>query len=197
MFHLPLLSTMIWLPIIGAVIILLCAHKDHAATSARVIALITAVLVLLCCIPLWMHFDRHTAAMQFVEYHSWIPVYHINYYLGADGIAMPLVLLTCFTTLIVILASWRMIHEKVAQYLAAFLVMQVMVIGVFCACDAILFYVFWEAMLIPMYLSIGIWGGARRSYAAIKFFPLYLFWFSFAIGGIDILWLRSWHLYHC
>jgi NADH-quinone oxidoreductase subunit M len=161
---------MIWLPIIGAVIILLCAHKDHAATTARVIALITSLLVLLCCIPLWMHFNRHTDAMQFVEYHNWIPVYHIHYYLGVDGIAMPLVLLTCFTTLIVILASWRMVNDKVAQYMAAFLVMQGMVIGVFCACDAILFYVFWEAMLIPMYLSIGIWGGARRSYAAIKFF---------------------------
>ena len=115
--------------------------------------------------------------MQFVEWSNWIPVIKVHYYLGVDGISMPLVVLTSFTTLIIVLASWTMVSEKVAQYLAAFLLTQGMVIGVFCALDAVLFYVYWEAMLIPMYISIGIWGGANRSYAAIKFF-MYTFFGS-------------------
>jgi len=175
--YFPLLSLMIWLPIIGAVILLLVAHQDKHAALARVIALITSLLGLLLCIPLWFTFNTQVYAMQFQELHAWIPVYHVMYHLGVDGISMPLVVLTSITTFIVILASWQVIKFKVAQYLAAFLIMQGMVIGVFCACDAILFYVFWEAMLIPMYLSIGIWGSKHRAYAAIKFF-LYTFFGS-------------------
>src|SRR5207253_4301243 len=107
---------------------------------------------------------------QFVEIIPWVPAYNLNYYLGVDGISMPLVILTTYTTLIVVYAAKRMIREKLSQYLATFLVMQGLMIGAFCALDAILFYIFWEGMLIPMYLSIGIWGSQYRSYAAIKFF---------------------------
>jgi len=115
-------------------------------------------------------FDINSYHMQFREQVAWLPVLHINYDVGVDGISLPLVALTCFTTFIVVLASWTMVSYRVSQYLAAFMVMQGAVVGVFSSIDAILFYFFWEAMLIPMYLSIGIWGGPRRSYAAIKFF---------------------------
>ncbi|MDF1655887.1 MAG: NADH-quinone oxidoreductase subunit M [Coxiellaceae bacterium] len=168
--QLPLLNLLIWLPPLGAVCILLFTPKDRQAKSARFIALVTSLITILLCIPLWAGFDTTTSSMQFVSFHHWIPTYGINYSLGVDGISMPLVLLTCFTTLIVILASWQTVHRNVPQYLAAFLIVQGTVIGVFCACDTILFYFFWEAMLIPMYLSIGMWGGKLKSYAAIKFF---------------------------
>jgi NADH-quinone oxidoreductase subunit M len=175
---------MIWLPFLGALAIIVFTHKEHSADKAKMIALITSLIVCALCIPLWMHFDLHTSHMQFTETHPWIPSMHIQYALGVDGIAMPLVLLSCFTTLIVILASWHMVHDKVGYYLAAFLIMQGMVTGVFCACDAILFYVFWEAMLIPMYLSIGIWGGKHRSYAAIKFFLFTFFGSALLLVGL-------------
>src|SRR3990167_1723462 len=126
--------------------------------------------------------------MQFAEYSTWIPALKLNYDLGVDGISMPLVVLTCFTTLLVVLASWTMVKKKVGQYLAAFLVTQGAIVGVFCALDAMLFYFFWEAMLVPMYLSIGIWGMERRSYAAIKFF-LYTF-FGSALLLIALLYLH-------
>lgn len=172
-YHLPILSILIWLPVLGAILTLLLNNDAHP-NRARVIALITSLITLALCVPLYLGFDLNTYVMQFQEHFDWIPSYGIHYDLGVDGISMPLVILTCYTTLLVILASWTMIHSKVAQYLAAFLVMQGMVTGVFCAIDSILFYLFWEAMLIPMYLSIGIWGHENRSYAAIKFF-LYTF----------------------
>lgn len=171
-----LLSALIALPIAGAISILFL-NKEGQASKARWLALLVSCLSLLLSVKLYVGFDPNLATMQFVEHVAWIQAYNINYELGVDGISMPLVLLTCYTTLLVILASWEMVHEKVAQYLAAFLIMQGMVIGVFCALDSILFYVFWEGMLIPMYLSIGIWGSANRSYAAIKFF-LYTFFGS-------------------
>jgi NADH-quinone oxidoreductase subunit M len=182
--HFPILSIMIWLPILGALAIIFFTHKDHSAGKAKAIALITSLLVCALCIPLWMHFDLHVASMQYTESYTWIAPLHIQYALGVDGIALPMVLLTCFTTLVVILSSWSTAHHKIAYYLATFLVMQGMVIGVFCATDAILFYVFWEAMLIPMYLSIGIWGGARRSYAAIKFFLFTFFGSALLLVGL-------------
>jgi len=182
--HFPILSVMIWLPFLGALAIILFTHKDHSANNAKIIALITSLIVCALCIPLWVHFNLHTSQMQFTESYRWIPSLHIKYALGIDGIALPLVVLTCFTTLIVILASWHMVNEKVGYYLAAFLIMQGMVIGVFCATDAILFYVFWEAMLIPMYLSIGIWGGKHKSYAAIKFFMFTFFGSALLLVGL-------------
>ncbi len=171
--NLPLLSLMIWIPILGGIMVLMTGNDKHA-TQARIIAIIIALINMALCIPLYLGFNTHTAAMQFTEHLNWINAFHIHYDLGVDGISLPLIILTNYTTLLVILASWETIHEKVAQYVAAFLVMQGMVVGVFASLDSILFYLFWEGMLIPMYLSIGIWGAENRSYAAIKFF-LYTF----------------------
>ncbi len=173
MLHLPYLSLLIWLPVVGAAFVLMTGG-DHNAHRARLIALLVAIVSLSISITLWSNFDLTTSAMQFKEHVAWIPAYGINYDLGVDGISLPLIMLTTFTTLVVVIASWRSIQDKVAQYLAAFLLMQGMMIGVFEAMDTILFYVFWEGMLIPMYICIGVWGGKNRSYASIKFF-LYTF----------------------
>ena len=186
--HIPILSLLIWLPVVGAILVLV-AHERMGATASRYIALVTSVLMLLLCVPLYLHFNNNTPAMQFVEKVQWIPSLQINYHLGVDGISLPLIILSCFTTVMIVLASWSTVHEKVGQYLAAFLIMQGMVVGVFVAIDSILFYFFWEAMLIPMYLSIGIWGGKNRSYAAIKFF-LYTF-FGSALLLIALLYLHQ------
>jgi NADH-quinone oxidoreductase subunit M len=184
--HIPLLSLLIWIPVTGAIAVLLTGG-DKQAQKARWIALITSLLTLALCIPLYWGFSNTTYAMQFQEHHVWIPAYGIFYDLGVDGISAPLIILTIFTTLLVIIAAWQTIHQKVAQYMASFLIMQGMVIGVFAATDSILFYVFWEAMLIPMYLSIGIWGSVNRSYASIKFF-MYTF-FGSALLLIVLLYL--------
>lgn len=183
--HLPILSILIWLPVLGAVLVAFFKKNNQIA---RVIALIIMIISLLLCIPLYTQFDIHSAAMQFTEHLPWITALKINYDLGVDGISQPLILLTCVTTLLIVLASWTMVHEKINQYLATFLVMQGMMVGVFAAMDSLLFYFFWEATLIPMYLSIGIWGSQNRSYAAIKFF-LYTF-FGSTLLLIAILFLR-------
>lgn len=184
--NIPLLSALIWLPILGAIPVAMLSGEERA-NQARVLALVMALVSIILCIILYITFDLTTAAMQFTEHFNWIPVLKINYDIGVDGISMPLVVLTCFTTLLVVLASWTMVKKKVGHYLAAFLVMQGAVIGVFVSLDAILFYFFWEAMLIPMYLSIGIWGMEKRSYAAIKFF-LYTF-FGSALLLVSLLYL--------
>ncbi|EKD77106.1 MAG: hypothetical protein ACD_42C00479G0004 [uncultured bacterium] len=163
------LSLLIWLPLIGAIPVL-ALRGEKNENKARWLALLIAIVSLLLCLWMVLNFDSNTAMMQFRQRFEWIPILHIYYDIGVDGISLPLIILTCFTTFIVVLASWTMVNHKVTHYLAAFLVMQGMVIGVFASIDAILFYFFWEGMLIPMYLSIGIWGGANRSYAAIKFF---------------------------
>jgi len=169
----PLLSLVIWTPIVGGVLVLL-ASKDEHANTARWLSLFFSIVTFLLAIPLYTGFDITTHQMQFVELTPWIETFNVNYHLGVDGISMPLILLTAFTTVLVVIAGWEVIQYKTAQYMAAFLFMNGLMIGVFCALDAILFYVFWEAMLIPMFLIIGIWGGARRVYATIKFF-LYTF----------------------
>ncbi|MDT8403058.1 NADH-quinone oxidoreductase subunit M [Sulfuriflexus sp.] len=169
---LPLLSLVIWTPIIGGLFVLAVGDKDP--WGARPVALIVSLLTFLLSIPLYTGFDTTTASMQFVEKTPWIETFGIHYYLGVDGISMPLILLTTFITVLVVLAGWQVIQKRVAQYMAAFLIMEGLMNGVFAALDAILFYVFWEGMLIPMFLIIGIWGGARRVYATIKFF-LYTF----------------------
>ncbi|MHB1949346.1 MAG: complex I subunit 4 family protein [Gammaproteobacteria bacterium] len=168
-----LLSILIWLPVLGAVLALMTGG-DKNAKYACVIATVVAVVNLLLCIPLYLGFDTSSYAMQFTENRLWIRAYQIHYALGVDGISLAMIILTNFTGLLVILAGCNAIKIRIAQYMAAFLVMQGMMIGVFAATDAILFYVFWEGMLIPMYLSIGMWGSANRSYASIKFF-LYTF----------------------
>ena len=164
-----LLSILIWLPIFGGVSVLFFSRPEQAST-ARWVSLGISLLVLALSIPLWTGFDSTTAAMQFVEKADWIPRFNIQYHLGVDGIAMPLILLTTLLTLIVVIAGWEVIQKRVPQYFAAFLIMEGVMIGVFAAQDALLFYLFWEVMLIPMFLIIGIWGGPNRIYATIKFF---------------------------
>lgn len=183
-----LLSLLIWLPMVGAALAL-AVGNDQNPNRARWVALITAIVGLLLCVPLYWNFDINTSTMQFQEHAPWIKAYGINYALGVDGISLPLILLTTFTTLLVVMAAWHTITKSVAQYMAAFLVMQGMMVGTFAALDSILFYAFWEGMLIPMYLSIGIWGSANRSYASIKFF-LYTFLGS-ALMLIALLYLRT------
>ncbi len=172
MLDLPLLSLLIWVPILGGIAALIVG--DREPWGARTIALIFSVITFLLSLPLWGWFDSSTAAMQFQELQPWITAFNINYHLGVDGISMPLIILTTFTTVLVVIAGWEVIKFKAHQYMAAFLIMEGLMIGVFSALDAILFYVFWEGMLIPMFLIIGVWGGPRRVYATIKFF-LYTF----------------------
>lgn len=167
--QLPLLSIMIWLPIAAAVLVL-CTGGDKHANWARTIAVIATLMNLALSIPLYLGFDNSSFEMQFAERHMWVHAYQIHYALGVDGISLLMVMLTNFTGLLVVIAGCHAITRRVAQYMAMFLTLQSMIIGVFCAMDAILFYIFWEGMLIPMYLSIGMWGSANRYYASIKFF---------------------------
>jgi NADH-quinone oxidoreductase subunit M len=166
-----LLSVVIWLPIIGGFVVLTLGKRDEAA---RWLSLILSALTLALSVPLYTSFKTGTAAMQFVERLPWISTIHSEYYIGVDGISMPLILLTTFTTVLIVIASWTNVEKRVAQYFAAFLILEGLMIGVFAALDGALFYVFWEAMLIPMFIIIGVWGGPRRVYATIKFF-LYTF----------------------
>jgi NADH-quinone oxidoreductase subunit M len=164
-----ILSLTIWVPIIAGVLTLFFS-ADNQKGIARMIALAGSVLGLAVAVPLWMGFDNATSVMQFVEMYPWVTRFNINYALGVDGISMLFILLNSFTTILVVIAGWQVIQEKVSQYLAAFLIMSGLINGVFAATDAILFYLFFEAMLIPMFLIIGVWGGPRRVYAALKFF---------------------------
>jgi NADH-quinone oxidoreductase subunit M len=166
-----LLSLLIWLPIVGGFAVL--GLNDRIA-AAKWLSLIVSGLSLVLSVPLWTSFKTGTAVMQFVERSPWISTIHSEYYLGVDGISMPLILLTTFTTVLIVIASWTNIAKRVAQYFAAFLILEGLMIGVFAALDGTLFYVLWEAMLIPMFIIIGVWGGPRRVYATIKFF-LYTF----------------------
>ncbi len=165
----PLLSLAVWLPICAGILVL-ATGSERNAPLARWIALLGSVLAFAVTLPLYLRFDAATANMQFVEFTAWIPTFHINYHLGVDGISMPFVLLNSFTTILVVIAGWQVIQNKTSQYMAAFLIMSGLINGVFVALDAMLFYVFFEAMLIPLFLVIGIWGGPRRVYAAVKFF---------------------------
>lgn len=164
-----LLSLVIWLPIVGGVLVLLISGSQRP-TAARWSSLVVSILTFSASLSLWTGFDRSSSDMQFVERQPWIDRFNIEYFLGVDGISVPLILLTTFLTIIVVIAGWRVIQTRVAQYFASFLIMEGLMIGVFCALDSILFYLFWEAMLIPMFLIIGVWGGPNRVYAAIKFF---------------------------
>jgi NADH-quinone oxidoreductase subunit M len=166
---LPLLSLAIWVPILAGILVLLTGD-DKNASAARWIALLGALAAFVVTIPLYTGFNIADGGFQFQEGYSWIPTFNIHYHLGADGIAVPLILLTSFTTILVVIAAWEVIQKRVAQYMASFLIMSGLMIGVFSALDAILYYVFWEAMLIPMFLVIGVWGGPNRVYATIKFF---------------------------
>ncbi|MDH5424003.1 MAG: NADH-quinone oxidoreductase subunit M [Gammaproteobacteria bacterium] len=176
----PLLSLLVWTPILGGLVVLLAG--DHgAALGAKRLALIFSVATFVLSIPLFTEFDSSTAAMQFVEVYPWISSFNIHYHFGVDGISMPLIILTAFITVVVVIAGWEVIKEKPSQYMAAFLIMEGLMIAVFSALDAVFFYVFWEGMLIPMFIIIGVWGGPNRVYATIKFF-IYTF-----IGSVFML----------
>lgn len=164
-----LLSLSIWTPIAFGAVLLTLGREDHARL-VRWIALIGAIVSLLITLPLYAQFQVGSAAMQFVENQSWIPRFNISYHLGVDGISLWFVLLTAFITVIVVIAGWESITQRVNQYMGAFLILSGLMIGVFSALDGMLFYVFFEATLIPMYLIIGIWGGPNKIYAAFKFF---------------------------
>ena len=163
-----LLSVAIWLPIAFGVVLLALGRNENPG-AARWTALVGSVVSFLVTLPLITGFDTSTAAMQFVENLSWIERFNVRYHLGVDGISVWFVLLTAFITVIVVVAAWEVIQERAHQYLGAFLILSGLMIGVFSALDGLLFYVFFEATLIPMYIVIGIWGGPRRVYAAFKF----------------------------
>lgn len=167
-----LLSLLIWLPILGGGLVLLLGNER--AKTACWVSLAISIVVFSMSLYLWIGFDPTTHLMQFVEKSSWISQFNIYYHIGIDGISMPLIILTTFSTVLVIIAGWEVIKKRTAHYMAAFLIMEGLIIGVFSALDGILFYTFWEASLIPMLLIVGIWGGDNRIYAAIKFF-LYTF----------------------
>jgi len=169
MLYSHLLSLAIWLPMLAGVAVLMLG-SDENPYFTRWLALFGSVISFLVTIPLYTDFNTTLIGFQFEESLPWIPAFNINYHLGVDGFSVPLILLTSFTTVIVVIAAWEVITKQIAQYMAAFLIMSGLMIGVFSALDGILYYVFWEAMLIPMFLVIGIWGGPNRVYATIKFF---------------------------
>ena len=184
-----LLSWLIWLPLSGAALVLLAGESKP--NVARWLSLLVAVITFLLSVSLVTGFDTTTAAMQFQEKRAWIEAFNIWYHLGVDGFSVPLILLTTFFGVLVIISSWTSIDKRIHQYMASFLVLEGLMVGVFAALDAMLFYVFFEAMLIPMFLIIGMWGGPRRVYATIKFF-LYTFLGSvFMLVGLIYLYLQS------
>ena len=190
-----ILSILIWLPILGGILIL-STGGDRNAQLARKIALGFSGGTFLLSLSIYADFDITTASMQFVERYQWIESLHIQYFLGVDGISMPLIILTTLLTIIVVIAGWEVITKRVAQYMASFLIMEGLMIGVFSSMDAILFYLFWEAMLIPMFLIIGVWGGSNRVYAAIKFFLYTLVGSLLMLVAIIYLYFTSDHTFN-
>jgi NADH-quinone oxidoreductase subunit M len=196
-----LLSLAIWTPIAFGVILLALGRDEHAG-AVRWLALIGALVSFAVTLPLYSGFEVGSAAMQFVEKAAWIERFNVHYHLGVDGISLWFVLLTAFITVIVVIAGWEVITTKVNQYMAAFLILSGLMIGVFAALDGLLFYVFFEATLIPMYLIIGIWGGPNKIYAAFKFFlytllgslltlVAFIYLYTASGGSFDI---QAWHL---
>ena len=194
------LSFVIWLPIIGGILVLAVGNQRREA--AKRLALGISIGTFLLSLPLYTRFDKSVATYQFTEHSTWVPTFNINYSIGIDGISLPLILLTTFLTGIVVVAGWKVIQYRVAHYMAAFLFLEGFMIGVFSALDAVLFYTFWEGMLIPMFLIIGIWGGGNRVYATIKFFlytllgsllmlVAFLYLYNVSESTFDI---REWHI---
>ncbi|HWR58868.1 MAG TPA: NADH-quinone oxidoreductase subunit M [Thermodesulfovibrionales bacterium] len=181
----PVLSTLIFLPFIGAVIILLLSRKQESLIKA--VSLLVSLVAFVLSIPLFTDFDKTTHLMQFVEKHPWIPSWNVNYSLGIDGISVLFILLSTLVTILCVLISWNSIKTKMKEFYVALLVLEGAMIGVFASLDFFLFYIFWEAMLIPMYLLIGVWGGPNRVYAAIKFFLYTLIGSVLMLVGIIVL----------
>ncbi|MCL4745064.1 MAG: NADH-quinone oxidoreductase subunit M [Burkholderiaceae bacterium] len=186
----PFLSAAIWIPILAGGI-LLALGNDRNAAVVRSVALVGALLGLLATVPLFVEFDRASADMQFVELMPWIDRFGVNYHLGVDGLSVWFVLLTAFITVIVVIAGWQVIEDRVAQYMASFLILSGIMIGVFSSLDGLLFYVFFEATLIPMYVIIGVWGGPNRVYAAFKFFLYTLAGSLLTLVALIYLYLQS------
>jgi NADH-quinone oxidoreductase subunit M len=183
-----LLSLLIWLPILGAIVVLAFARRPNAA---RWLSLLVTFATFVLSIPLWTGYLPATPGMQFVETLSWIPSLKANYALGVDGISIALIVLTAFTSVLVIVGSWGPIQSRVSQYMAAMLALEGLLIGVFAATDALLFYVFFEGMLIPMFIIIGVWGGPRRVYATLKFFIYTFFGSIFMLVGLIYLHMKT------
>lgn len=196
----PWLTLAIFVPIVAGLIVLLLGRDDRPGFT-RVLALVGSVAGFLVTLPLYMGFNPNTADMQFVEKASWIKTFAVNYHLGVDGISLWFVLLTAFITIIVVLAGWQVITSRVAQYMASFLILSGLMVGVFASLDGMLFYVFFEATLIPMYLIIGVWGGPNRVYAAFKFFLYTLMGSLLTLIAFIYLWhasggsfdIQTWH----
>jgi len=187
---LPILSTVIWLPILAGVAVLFTG-SDRNAGLARLLALVGSIAGLLVALPLWSGFDASATGFQYVERHAWIQTFNVFYHLGIDGISLLLILLNCLTTILVVIAGWKVIDHRVAQYMAALLILSGLMNGVFCALDGLLFYVFFEATLIPMFIVIGVWGGPNRVYAALKFFLYTLMGSLLALIALIYLYLAS------
>ena len=186
----PWLTLAIFVPIAFGLIILAIGN-DQRAPLVRVLALVAAVVSFLITLPLYLNFDQTSAAMQFVEFRNWIPSFGVFYHLGIDGLSLWFVLLTSFITIIVVLAGWQAITSRVAQYMACFLILSGLMVGVFVALDGMLFYVFFEATLIPMYIIVGVWGGENRVYAAFKFFLYTLLGSLLTLIALIYLWSRA------
>ena len=185
----PILSALIFLPLIGAAVILLMGRSQEALTKWA--ALVVSIVAFVLSIPLFSNFDRTTHLMQFTERHEWIPSWNITYFLGVDGISVLFILLSTLVTILCVLISWNSIKTKVKEFYIAILIMEGAMIGVFSSLDFFLFYIFWEAMLIPMYLLIGVWGGPNRIYAAIKFFLFTLVGSVLMLVGIIVLYFYA------
>ena len=171
MSNFPILSLVTFLPLVGVAFILtIRGDAEVVKANARSVALWTSFITFLLSLVIWVNFDPSTAAFQFEEKSAWIPTFNITYHMGVDGISMFFVLLSTLLTPICILASWETIKDRVKEYMISFLVMETMMVGMFCALDLVVFYIFYEGVLIPMFLIIGVWGGPRRVYAAFKFF---------------------------
>jgi len=196
----PWLTLAIFVPIVFGLLVLALGRDDRPGLT-RGLSLVGALAGFVVTIPLYTGFDASTAAMQFVEKASWIEAFNVNYHLGVDGISLWFVLLTAFITIIVVLAGWEVITSRVAQYMAAFLILSGLMVGVFAALDGLLFYVFFEATLIPMYIIIGVWGGPNRVYAAFKFFLYTLLGSLLTLVAFVYLWnasggsfdIQTWH----
>jgi NADH-quinone oxidoreductase subunit M len=186
----PFLSLAIWCPIAFGLFVLALGRDDNPALVRR-LALVGSVVSFLVTLPLLQHFDNAAHGMQFVEKAAWIDRFNINYFVGIDGISLWFVLLTAFITVIVVVAGWEVIEKRVAQYMGAFLILSGLMIGVFCALDGLLFYVFFEATLIPMFIIIGVWGGVNRVYAAVKFFLYTLLGSLLTLVAILYLFFKS------
>ena len=186
----PLLSLAIWLPIAFGMFVLAFGRDDNPSL-VRSVSLVGSIASFLVTLPLVQGFDKSAHGMQFVEKASWIERFNVNYSLGIDGISVWFVLLTAFITIIVVISAWEVIEKRVAQYMGAFLILSGLMIGVFCATDGLLFYVFFEATLIPMFIIIGVWGGPNRVYAAIKFFLYTLLGSLLTLVAILYLWFKS------